>query len=56
MDSTRKGLRRGEIEKTTYERLRCAACDALLKAANDPEEVYTVRECPDCGRTWKELP
>lgn len=55
MDSTRKGLRRGDLAKDTYERLTCAACGERLKTENDPDEVYSVRTCPDCGARWKEL-
>lgn len=55
MESVRKGLRAGEIEKDTYERLSCAECEAVLKTKNDPDEVGTVRLCPDCGREWREV-
>jgi predicted RNA-binding Zn-ribbon protein involved in translation (DUF1610 family) len=55
MDSVRSGLRAGEIEKDTYERLSCAECDERLKSRNDPDEVFTVRYCPNCGREWKQL-
>lgn len=55
MDSVRKGLRSGEIEKDTYERLVCVACEEELKTENDPEEVGSVRVCPGCGRTWKQV-
>jgi hypothetical protein len=55
MKSTRKGLRDGGLTKDTYERLNCSACEAVLKKENDPEEVYSVRICPDCERRWKEL-
>ncbi len=53
--STRKGLRKGELEKDNYERLLCAECDKSLAKENPPDEVYSVRRCPDCGREWKEL-
>ena len=53
--STRKGLREGELEKDNYERLLCAECGTSLANKNPPEEVYSVRRCPDCGREWKEL-
>ena len=56
MQSTRKGLRSGELEKDTYERLNCAECEKTLGTENSPDEVYTVRICPDCGKQWKELP
>jgi DNA-directed RNA polymerase subunit RPC12/RpoP len=55
MKSTRKGLRKGDLEKDNYQRLRCADCETELKTENDPDEVYNVRRCPDCGSEWKEL-
>jgi DNA-directed RNA polymerase subunit RPC12/RpoP len=56
MKTTRKALREGELEKDTYERLNCAECGKSLGTKNDPDEVFTVRQCPDCGSEWKELP
>ncbi|ELZ91807.1 hypothetical protein C440_15884 [Haloferax mucosum ATCC BAA-1512] len=55
MKTTRKGLRDGELEKDTYERLTCSECGKSLKKKNDPDEVFSVRTCPKCGREWKEL-
>lgn len=55
MDSTRKGLRSGDIHKDTYERLACSACEERLKKRDDPDEIFAVRTCPDCGSEWKEL-
>lgn len=55
MESVRKGIRSGDIEKDTYERLICADCDEVLKSENDPDEIGTVRVCPECGREWKEV-
>jgi predicted RNA-binding Zn-ribbon protein involved in translation (DUF1610 family) len=55
MDSVRKGLRAGKIEKDVYERLACTACDVQLKTENDPDEVGTVRVCPECGQHWKQV-
>ncbi|WP_164974742.1 HVO_0758 family zinc finger protein [Halegenticoccus tardaugens] len=55
MQSTRKGLRAGELYKDTYERLTCADCEESLKKQNDPDEIYAVRICPECGTSWKEL-
>ncbi|MDG5775849.1 HVO_0758 family zinc finger protein [Haloarculaceae archaeon H-GB2-1] len=55
MDSVRKGLRAGDIEKDVYERLTCSVCDAQLKTENDPDEVGTVRVCPECGEQWKQI-
>jgi predicted RNA-binding Zn-ribbon protein involved in translation (DUF1610 family) len=55
MKSVQRGLRDGEIEKDTYERLQCAACGAGLDRRNDPDEVGAVRTCPDCGSEWREI-
>ena len=55
MKSVRKGLRAGDIEKDTYERLACAACGEELTTQNRPDEVFTVRACPSCGREWKQV-
>jgi predicted RNA-binding Zn-ribbon protein involved in translation (DUF1610 family) len=55
MKSTRKGLRDGELYKDNYERLNCTDCEMTLKKVNDPDEVFSIRTCPECGRQWKEL-
>lgn len=55
MKSVRKALRHGELEKDQYGRLTCERCEEDLKSENDPDEVYTVRVCPECGSEWKEL-
>ena len=55
MKSIRKGLRAGELEKDTYERLTCAACGEQLSTQNDPDAVGRVRVCPECGREWQEV-
>ena len=55
MQSTRKGLRSGDLYKDTYERLTCSNCEMVLKKRDDPDEVFAVRTCPECGREWKEL-
>jgi predicted RNA-binding Zn-ribbon protein involved in translation (DUF1610 family) len=55
MESVRKGLRTGTLEKDTYERLRCTACDTTLGTEHDPDDVGTIRTCPDCGATWRHL-
>lgn len=55
MDTIRQGLRTKAIEKDTYERLQCAACDERLKTRNDPDEIGSVRFCPECGREWKQI-
>ena len=55
MESVRKGLRSGDIEKDTYERLHCAECEKALNTKNTPGEVGTVRACPECGMEWRAL-
>lgn len=55
MKSVRKGLRAGELERDTYDRLVCSACDAQLGRRDDPDEIYTVRTCPECGASYKQL-
>lgn len=55
MDSVRKGLRSGAIEKDTYERLTCAECEEELGTRNDPDEIGSVRFCPECGREWQKV-
>lgn len=48
-------MREGELRRDNYDRLICVACDESLKTTNPPDEVYSVRTCPDCGSRWKEL-
>ena len=55
MQSVRKGLRGGEITKDTYGRLACAECEVSLKKRDDPEEIGTLRFCPECGREWQRV-
>jgi DNA-directed RNA polymerase subunit RPC12/RpoP len=56
MDSIRKGLREGAIEKDMYERLICAECGEQLVTKNDPDDIGSVRACPECGGEWRQLP
>lgn len=55
MESVRKGLRSGEIEKDTYERLACAECGEELGTQASSDDVGRLRVCPGCGREWKEV-
>ncbi len=55
MKTVRKGLRDGDIEKDTYERLHCTNCEKPLKTNNEPGEVGSIRVCPECGAEWREL-
>ncbi|WP_337589477.1 HVO_0758 family zinc finger protein [Halobacterium hubeiense] len=56
MDSVRRALREGEISKDMYERLECVECEEQLVTKNEPDEVGTVRACPECGTKWRQLP
>lgn len=55
MESVRKGLRAGDIEKDTYERLRCTACEEELATRDNPDDVGRLRVCPECGREWRDV-
>lgn len=55
MDTVRQGIRGDRIQKDTYERLVCAECGERLKTRNDPDEIGSVRYCPECGREWKQI-
>lgn len=55
MQSVQKGLRSGDLEKDTYDRLLCAECEEELKTENDPDDIGAVRVCPDCGSEWRQL-
>lgn len=55
MKSVRKALRSGDLFKDTYERLNCNECEKPLKTENDPDEIGSVRVCPECGGRWKQL-
>lgn len=55
MKSVRKGLRAGDIEKDTYERLNCSECDEQLDTRNDPDVIGRIRVCPECGKEWKKV-
>lgn len=55
MKSVRKALRDGDIQKDTYERLVCATCGKNLKTTRDPDEIGSVRRCPECGDEYKEI-
>jgi len=55
MESTRKGLRSGDLEKDNYGRMVCTNCEEELDTENDPTELGKVRLCPECGTEWKEV-
>jgi len=55
MRSVRKALRDGDLAKDTYGRVNCTDCEQTLKTKNDPDQIGTVRACPDCGGEWKEI-
>ena len=56
MDSVRQGLRSGDIEKDTYERLNCASCEMQLATENEEGTIGKIRVCPECGERWQEMP
>ncbi|SIQ89453.1 hypothetical protein SAMN05421858_0722 [Haladaptatus litoreus] len=53
MQSVRSGLRKGNVEKDTYGRLSCSVCHESLTTKNDPNEIFSVRSCPECENQWK---
>ena len=55
MKSVRKALRDGDLDKDTYGRLVCDECGTNLQTKNDPEQIGSVRACPECGTEYKEL-
>lgn len=55
METVRQGLRKGDIDKDTYERLVCGFCEEALKTRNPPDEVYKVRFCEECGREYRQI-
>ncbi|MFB6094010.1 MAG: HVO_0758 family zinc finger protein [Halanaeroarchaeum sp.] len=55
MDSVREGLRAGELERDTYDRLVCSTCGQHLKREDDPSEIFDVRRCPECDSEYREL-
>jgi len=56
MDSVRRALREGEISKDMYERLECSDCEEQLLTKNEPDDIGTIRVCPECGTEWRQLP
>ena len=55
MDSVRKALRSGDLEKDMYGRLACTDCEEELNKRSDPDGVGSLRACPECGAKWREL-
>lgn len=55
MKSVRKGLRDGDLERDTYERLSCTNCGVELKTVDDPNELGSIRVCRNCGSRWQQL-
>lgn len=55
MRSVRKGLRAGEIEKDTYDRLACAVCGVQLGTREEADSLGMIRSCPECGREWEQV-
>ena len=55
MKSVRQGLRDGDLEKDTYDRVVCVESGKPLKTKNDPDSITTIRYCPDTGAEWKAI-
>ena len=55
MESVRKGLRAGDLEKDTYDRLRCVTCQTTLARRDNPDELGYVHGCSECGRKWRRI-
>lgn len=55
MESVRKGLRAGQIDKDTYGRLECSNCDVGLTKKEDVDGMGYLHTCPDCGRVWRRV-
>lgn len=55
MDSVREGLRRGDLERDTFDRLSCTRCEVGLRTVDDPDAVGSVKVCPECGAQWRDL-
>ena len=55
MNSVRKGLRNGDLEKDTYGRLICVPCEQSLATQDNPSEIGSLRVCPSCEEEWREL-
>lgn len=52
MDTIQKGLRSGALERGRFDRLACTDCEAELVLDDAPDEIGTVRACPECGAEW----
>ena len=55
MDTVREGLRQADLEKDTFDRLICVACNRPLKRRSNPDEIWAIRHCIDCGVQWREI-
>jgi NAD-dependent SIR2 family protein deacetylase len=55
MDSVRKALRSGDLEKDMYGRLTCTDCEEELDKRSNPDDVGSLRRCPECQGEWREL-
>ncbi len=54
MDTVRDGLRAQKLEKDVYDRVVCVDCDRPLKRRNEPDELWDLRYCEECGSEWVE--
>jgi len=55
MESVRKALRAGQIDKDTYGRLECTQCEVQLGKKEDEDGVGSLHTCPECGRVWRRV-
>ncbi|MDZ7702051.1 MAG: HVO_0758 family zinc finger protein [Halobacteriales archaeon] len=55
MESVRKGLRAGQLDKDTYGRLECSNCEVGLTKKEAEDDMGYLHTCPDCGRVWRRV-
>lgn len=55
MDSIQQGLRGDDLERGRFGRLACTECEMELILDDDPDELGTVRVCPECETEWVEF-
>lgn len=55
MESVRKGLRAGQIDKDTYGRLECSNCGVRLGKKEDDDGMGFLHSCSECGRVWRRV-
>lgn len=53
MDTVHNGLREGDLEKDTYDRLVCAHCEVELERDKGHRLGKKVYRCPKCETRWE---